>query len=164
MSHLRTAAVGNNVNYKYKKDLQDIQHKKKETIILQLKWIGSLKNNKARDPTGYVNEIFKEEIIGTDLKRSLLSMMNKIKKEKIIPEFMRITNLTTVPKKGPLTELENERGIFRVDIIRSILIKLIYNEKYSEIDENMSDSQMGGRKGKGCRFNLFIINDIIHDV
>ena len=80
-------------------------------------------------------------------------MMNKIKKEKIIPEFMRITNLTMVPKKGPLTELENERGIFRVDIIRSILIKLIYNEKYSEIDENMSDSQMGGRKGKGCRYN-----------
>ena len=28
----------------------------------------------------------------------------------------------------------------------------------------MSDSQMGGRKGKGCRNNIFIINGIIHDV
>jgi hypothetical protein len=38
------------------------------------------------------------------------------------------------------------------------------NEKYPDIDKNMSDSQMGGRKGKGCRNNIFIINGIIHDV
>ena len=43
-------------------------------------------------------------------------------------------------------------------------MKLIYHENYQEIDRNMSDSQMGGRKDKGCRFNLFIINGIIHDV
>ena len=46
-------------------------------------------------------------------------MMNKIKEEKIILEFMKITNLTMVPKKRPLTELENERGIFRVDILEA---------------------------------------------
>ena len=28
----------------------------------------------------------------------------------------------------------------------------------------MSDSQMGGRKGKGCRNNIFIINGIINYV
>ena len=28
----------------------------------------------------------------------------------------------------------------------------------------MSDSQIGGRKGKGCRNNLFIVNGIIHDI
>ena len=28
----------------------------------------------------------------------------------------------------------------------------------------MSDSQMGGRKGKGCRNNIFIVNGIINDV
>ena len=67
-------------------------------------------------------------------------------------------------KKGPLLELENERGIFRVDVIRSILMKLIYNENYSVIDKNMSDSQMGGRKNKGCRNNIFLINRLIHDV
>ena len=43
-------------------------------------------------------------------------------------------------------------------------MKLIYNEEYPGIDKNISDSQMGGRKGKGCRFNLFIINGIIFDV
>ena len=43
-------------------------------------------------------------------------------------------------------------------------MRIIYNGKYPEIDKNMSDSQMGGRKGKGCRNNIFILNDIIHDV
>ena len=91
-------------------------------------------------------------------------MFNKLKISNFVPEFMKITNLTTVPKKGPLTELQNERGIFRVDVVRSIFMKLIYNEKYQEIDQNISDCQMGGRKGKGCKFNIFIINGIIHDV
>ena len=77
---------------------------------------------------------------------------------------MQYANITTVPKRGSLTLLENERGIFRVDITRSILMRLIYNEKYPSIDSNMSDSQMGGRKGKGCRNNLFIVNGIIHDI
>ena len=91
-------------------------------------------------------------------------MFNDLKKNKMIASFMRYANITTVPKRGSLTELENERGIFRVDIIRYILMRIIYNEKYPVIDMNMSDSQMGGRKNKGCRYNIFIINGIIHDV
>ena len=43
-------------------------------------------------------------------------------------------------------------------------MRLIYNSNYPEIDENISDCQMGARKGKNCKFNLFIINGIIHDV
>ena len=43
-------------------------------------------------------------------------------------------------------------------------MRLIYDEKYPAIDENMSDCQMGARKGKGCRNNIFIINGIIHEV
>ena len=43
-------------------------------------------------------------------------------------------------------------------------MRLIYNEKYEEIDMKMSDCQMGARKNKGCRNNLFIINGITHEV
>ena len=164
-----------------KPNLGDIEMRKKEIFKMQLKlaeevvttpWtmsaldeaIANLKNNKARDHAGYANEIFKAEVIGSDLKKSLLIMCNKIKEQKMIPKFMKYANITTVPKKGNLSNLENERGIFRVDVIRSILMRLVYNEKYPEVDRNMSDSQMGGRKGKGCRNNIFIINGIIHDV
>ena len=48
--------------------------------------------------------------------------------------------------------------------VTKILMRLIYNEKYPTIDSNMSDCQMGARKRKGCRNNLFIVNGIIHDV
>ena len=123
-----------------------------------------LKKNKSRDPEGLVNEIFKLDVIGDDLKRSLLMMLNSLRSNQMIPMFMNFVNVTTVPKKGSLLLLENERGIFRVAVLRYILMRMIYNEKYPVIDENMSDCQMGGRKRKGCRNNIFIVNGIIHDV
>ena len=123
-----------------------------------------LKNNKTRDNDGLINEIFKKDSIGTNLKESLLKMFNKMKEEKVIPQFMNIANITTIPKKGSKLLLENERGIFRLSVIRNILMRLIYNDNYDAIDSNMSYSQMGARKKKGCRQNIFMINGIIHDV
>ena len=73
-----------------------------------------LKTNKARDHEGLVNDIFKLNVIGDDLKRSLLLMLNKIKQERMIPMLMNITNITTVPKRGSRLLLDNERGIFGV--------------------------------------------------
>ena len=35
-------------------------------------------------------------------------------------------------------------------------MRLIYDMKYSTIDSQMSDCQMGGRKGKSCRNNILI--------
>ena len=124
----------------------------------------NLKNEKARDYEDFANEIFKEEIIGLNLKESLLILFNKLKQEKFIPKFMNFANITTVPKKGSSLELTNERGIFRVSVIRNILMNLIYDSKYEEIDKRMSDCQMGGRRNKGCKNNSFILNGIIHDV
>ena len=128
------------------------------------KALKDLKNNRSRDPEGLINEIFKKDVIGDDLKEPLLVMFNKLKQSQIVPKFMNIANITTVPKKGSPLLLDNERGIFWVPVLRSIFMKLIYNQKYEEIDRNMSDCQMGGRKKKGCRNNILIINGIIHDV
>ena len=126
--------------------------------------LSNLKNNKSRDHEGYINELFKTDVAGYDLKQSLLMMFNKLKKEKKIAVFMNFSNITTVPKKGSSIELKNLRGVFRVSIVRSILMRMIYNSKYAVIDSKMSDSQMGARKKKGCRNNIFILNGIIHDV
>ena len=126
--------------------------------------LNDLKRNKSRDNDGLINEIFKKDVIGNNLKNSLLIMFNKLKKNKLIPKFLNITNITTVPKKGSRLEMSNERGIFRVSVLRYILMRLIYNEKYPIIDKNMSDCQMGARKLKGCKNNIFIVNGIIHEV
>ena len=128
------------------------------------KVLKNLKNNKSPVEEGYINEIFKSETIGENLKLSLLMMFNNLKEKQLIPEFMNICNITTVHKKGPKTELKNERGIFRVPVLRSILMRLVYDRKYWDIDNNMSDCQMGARKGKSSKYNIFIVNGIIHEV
>ena len=95
------------------------------------KALANLKNNKSRDAEGYINEIFKTGVIGKDLKKSLLTMCNRLKQEKLIAKFMNVTNVTTVPKKGSRVEPKNERGIFRVAVVRYILRRMIYNTKKS---------------------------------
>ena len=125
----------------------------------------SLKKNKARDPHGLINDLFKPEVIGSDLSESLLSLMNGIKENCYLPEFIQWANITSIYKgKGGKLDLNNERGIFIVTVFRSILMRLIYNDKYDIIDSNMSDSNVGARKKKNIRNHIFVINSIIHDV
>ena len=51
-----------------------------------------------------------------------------------------------------------------VTLFRSMLMKLIYNDKYDILDQNMSDSNVGARRGKNIRNHIFVINGIIMDV
>ena len=53
--------------------------------------IKDLKRNKARDPNGWLNDIFMHEIAGKNLKISMLKMFNRIKTEDFIPDFIRPT-------------------------------------------------------------------------
>ena len=59
---------------------------------------------------------------------------------------------------------ENDRGIFIVTTLRTILMKLIYNTKYKIIDDSMSSSQVGARKGQNIRNHIWVLNSIMHDV
>ena len=43
-------------------------------------------------------------------------------------------------------------------------MNLIYERNYPEIDNRISDCQMGGRRQKSSKNNIFILNGIIHDV
>ena len=60
---------------------------------------------------------------------------------------MKVVNIYAIYKgKGELTELDSERDIFIVSILRTILMKMIYEEKYQIIDKSISDSNIGARK------------------
>ena len=101
------------------------------------KALRNLKNNKSRDFEGYINELFKLNVIGDDMKKSLLIMFNKLKKKKLMAKFMNFCNITTVPKRGSKVDLKNERRIFRVPILRYILMRMTYNKKYPILDRNI---------------------------
>ena len=64
--------------------------------------------------------------------------------------------------KNSRNDFKGYRGIFRVNILRSILNRLIYNDEYSTIDSNLSDSNVGARKGRNTRDNIFVANAVIN--
>ena len=72
--------------------------------------------------------------------------------------------VTTIPKKGSKQKLSNERGIFRVNVLRNIFMRLMFNKKSDDIVEKMSECNIGGRKGMRFIDNIFIINGIINEV
>ena len=127
------------------------------------KVLHDLKLGKSRDPDGLARDIFKEQIIGYDLKYSLLTLCNNIKQQGIIPKFMLKTTISTIPKKGPRIELKNERGIFLVHTIRGIFMRLLFNSESDMIELKMSDSNIGGRKNKSCINHIWVLNSIIHE-
>ena len=48
--------------------------------------------------------------------------------------------------------------------MRSILDKLIYNDEYCTIDENLTDSNVSARKGRNIRDNIFVVGAIVNNV
>ena len=127
------------------------------------KVLGEISQNKSRDPDGLNRSIFHFKNIGLNLKESLLIMFNKLKKQGIIPDFMKKATISTIPKSGSKLVMKNERGIFVLSSVRTIFMRLIYNTKYEVINSNMSDSNVGGRKEKSCINHIFVINGVIHE-
>ena len=169
-------------NRPMKEEFKDIKKLKEDLFDIRLKssnekksgpWtmsnleaaLKSLKKDKARDPNGWTNELFKDGVAGKSLKLSLLDLMNKMKTENLIPDFVQLADVSTIYKgRGSKYDLLNDRGIFLVTIVRSILMRLIYLDYYSILDESMSDSQVGSRKGKNIRNHIWVVNGIVSDV
>ena len=125
--------------------------------------IDELKKKKSRDPHGYSNEIIQSG--GHDLHLAVLKLMNNIKTQQKFPACLEPCNITSLFKnKGTRKNLNFYRGIFRVSVFRNILDKLIFNDEYQNIDEKLTDSNVGGRKGRGIRDNLFVTNAITNSV
>ena len=94
-------------NRPMKDKLKNVQSDKEELAALRLNiaktnksppWdaedleivLKNLKNNKARDPLGNSNEIFKPTVAGSDLKLAILLLVNMIKDKLELPDVLRI--------------------------------------------------------------------------
>ena len=76
-----------------------------------------------------------------------------------------MANITKIYKnKGSRQGMNNNRGIFILSVLRKILDQLIYNDKYPSIEKNVSDFNIGARKGKSIKNHLFVIYGIINAV
>ena len=50
------------------------------------------------------------------------------------------------------------RGIFRTPVLQNILDKLVYNNEYETLNQNLTNCNIGSRKRRNKRENLFVIN------
>ena len=105
--------------------------------------------------------MFSPEVAANDLKSAFLKLMNKIKDDQKYPKCLLLCNIY-LEIKGARNNFESYRGISRVTIFRSILDRLIYNDKYNILDKNLTDSNEGARKNRNIRDNLFVLNAIMN--
>ena len=128
------------------------------------KVLSSLKQGKSRDQSGLICDIFQKPVCGDNLKLSMLTLLNKTKETLQIPEFFQNSNISSIwKKKGDILNLEFHRGIFLVSLFKTVIMKLIYMRNYETVDYNMSESNVGGRKGRNCRDHIFVVNGAIQD-
>ena len=94
----------------------------------------------------------------------MLKLMNLIKKKQQYPTILEKCNITSIYKKKSRRDFENYRGVFRVQVLRSILDRLTYNDSYYTIDSNLTDGNVGARKQRSARDNIFVISAICNSV
>ena len=99
------------------------------TMLDLITVLKEIKAGKSRDSEGISKDIFYPSVVGENLKWSLLIMFNKLKQEGKIPSFMKKAIISPIPKKGSQFQLQNGRGIFIVNCVRGVIMKLIYNLK-----------------------------------
>ena len=123
-----------------------------------------LGRDKARDADGYSNEMFMLSVAGEDLQLAVLKLLNRIKDKQQFPEALTKCNITSLHKKKARNDFENYRGVFRVSVLRSILDRLMYNTLYDVIDTNLTDANVGARKNRSCRDNLFVLGAVSNSI
>ena len=125
----------------------------------------TLKNGKSRDPNGLIAEVFKPGVAGKSLQLAVLDLLNSILESFTIPDEMLAADITSIWKrKGSQTNLDNDRGIFVLGVLRKILDKMLYIHFYNKIDSGMSCSNIGARKNRNVRNHLFMVYGIINSV
>ena len=120
---------------------------------------------KSPDGDDFIFELFKPDLAGNDLLVSLMKMFNGIKQTLIIPNFLQSMTITSLYKsKGIKSDFANQRGIFNLSKVRSIMDKVLYDDVYDPVDAELSYSNIGGRKGRNIRDHLFLVYGVLNDV
>ena len=66
-----------------------------------------LAKNKSCDADGLANDIFNEEIAGSDLLGAVLKLMNPMKAKQIYPKALEKVNITSIHKKKSKSDFSN---------------------------------------------------------
>ena len=117
--------------------------------------VARLKNNKCPGVDGFPGELFK--YAGDGVLKSLLSVFNKVKIAKDIPEQWNAVRIATMYKqKGSKKELKNYRGIFLTLVVSKIFENLIKDRIEAKLSK-VNLLQAGSRKNRSGPDNVFLL-------
>ena len=78
---------------------------------------------------------------------------------------MCLSDIVSIPKKkSSQFNIEDERGISLITIFKKAFENLLFKEFREDIDENMSESNIGARKKRNMKDHLVIVHGIVSSV
>ena len=123
------------------------------------KAIKLLKNGKAPGQDNLSAEMFKTD---PELAAKILKpLFEKIWNNKEVPSDWTKGTIVKIPKKGPLNDCNNWRGITLLSIPSKIMARIILQRITNAIDMKIRKEQPGFRKGRGCADQIFALRNII---
>jgi len=121
--------------------------------------IKRLKNNKTPGPDQIHGEVFK--LLDTEQIKLLTTLYNKIYESGQIPNDWLLSTFIPIPKKKNAINCSDHRIISLMSHALKILLNIIQARVYRKLDENISNTQFGFRRGFGTREALFSIQVLI---
>ena len=117
--------------------------------------VARLKNDKCPGVDGFPAELFKNA--GDGVLKSLLSLFNKVKKSKEIPEQWNSVRIATIYKqKGSKKQLKYYRGIFLTIVVSKIFENLLKDRIENKLHK-VNLLQAGSRKNRSGPDNVFLL-------
>ena len=125
--------------------------------------IQSLKNSKA---PGIDSVLYAETIKygGERLLDKLVTLLNLVKNNLVIPNEWKTFICVPLPKKGDTTKMSNYRGITLMSITAKLYNRLLLNRIRDPLEEILRVNQAGFRPGRGCVEQIHLLRRILEGV
>ena len=127
-----------------------ITHLEPGILECEVKWaLESITTNKASGGDRIAVELF--QILKDDAVKVLHSMCQQIWKPQQWPQDWKMSVFIPIPKKGNAKECSNYRTITLISHASKVILKILQARLQQYMNRELSDVQVGFRKGRGTR-------------
>jgi hypothetical protein len=146
---------------KNKTEINNERNRENEITLTEIQEaIKSIKNGKAAGHDGITAEMIKH--LGGNGTQILLKIFRKAWAEGKIPHDWEIGVLIPIYKKGDRLDCNNYRGTTLLSVVAKTYERILEKRLRREIEEQMTDSQSGFRKGHSIQDHIFTIKESIY--
>ena len=121
-----------------------------DILECEVKWVlGSITTDKASGGDGIQVELF--QILKDDAVKVLHSMCQQIWKTQQWPQDWKMSVFISIPKKGNAKECSICHTTALISHASKVLLKILQARLQQYMNQELSDVQLGFRKGRGTR-------------